>query len=49
MLQRHVKFNEGHGFLQIVEFSNNLDAFHFLWNLPLDSKHDRGFKYDRSL
>ncbi|MEE2924825.1 MAG: hypothetical protein VX619_08620 [bacterium] len=49
VLQRHVKFNEGHGFFQIVEFSDNLDAFHFLWNLPSDSKHDRGFKYDSSL
>ena len=34
VLQREIRSIRGRGYVQIVEFSNNLDAVHFLWHFP---------------
>lgn len=49
VLQREIKFDDGSDFLQVIEFSNGLNALKFLWHLPVDSKHNEGFEYDHSL
>ena len=49
VLQREIRSIRGRGYVQIVEFSNNLDAVHFLWHFPGKLNNDLGFQYDDSL